>query len=234
MQIFSDDPTKPYYNGHIHADDCTIAKRSANNTSSFTDSLGQSTFSQQQSYKYNIISYENINGHKLLLDEVSSSVKNEKYSNTQWNGFEQPFQDVQAQYDTYIASGYNDSVDYWETISMNIHVHSGQKRENCSSKEREIQPSSSSPAKNERKYYGFWITCFLAFDMNPKRRRRDSIEFLKLWYEQILFYTTQDQVAFPFVIQALHMFPFSFPDADVSVRGLFEWNTLYHRAPHGE
>lgn len=61
------------------------------------------------------------------------------------------------------------------------------------------------------KHFGVWITCFVAFLQHDERVK----EFLDLWYEQTLKYTTQDQIGFPFVCQKTRVIPLTLPDGEI-------------------
>lgn len=61
-------------------------------------------------------------------------------------------------------------------------------------------------------HFGVWITCFVAF-LNKDEKIK---EFLDLWYSQILKYSTEDQVSFPYVCQKLQLIPLTLPNNEVS------------------
>jgi hypothetical protein len=73
--------------------------------------------------------------HGLLSNEVAAS-HNDRYTSTHWNGQNQPYQDVDRQYQCYVDDGYTDA------YFTNLHLHS---------------PYACSP------HLGVWITCFVAF-----------------------------------------------------------------------
>jgi hypothetical protein len=61
---------------------------------------------------------------------------------------------------------------------------------------------------NVRGPMGVWQTWLVSWSMrNPMVK-----ELLNTWYDQILRFTTQDQVSFPFVIQKFNVTPWTFPD----------------------
>lgn len=55
------------------------------------------------------------------------------------------------------------------------------------------------------------VTCFVAFNNKSDK----IIEFLDLWYEQTLTYTTQDQIWFPYTCQKLNMIPLTLPNDEI-------------------
>lgn len=123
----------------------------------------------------NLIVFEHFRNGNLNKERAASHF--ERYTSTFWFGQTQPYQDIDKQYNDYIASGYNDN-DFWKKLYPN------------------------------KKEYGLWVTCFLAFDMKKKA----TIEFLDYWYLQTLKYTTQDQIGFPYACQKLNMYPYNLPD----------------------
>ena len=80
-----------------------------------------------------------------------------------------------------------------------------------------------------RPNYGLWITCFMSFTMTAK----ETLDFLRMWYLELVFYTTECQLSFPFVAQMLRIFPYSLPTSDYRIVGDFEWNNLYEKLIHG-
>ena len=56
-----------------------------------------------------------------------------------------------------------------------------------------------------------WVTCFIAFNNKTNEIR----EFLDLWYEQTLNYSTQDQIGFPYACQKLNMIPLTLPNDEI-------------------
>lgn len=81
----------------------------------------------------------------------------------------------------------------------------------------------------DRKEYGLWVTCFLAFDM----KNQETIKFLDEWYLQTLRYTTQDQIGFPYVCQKLEIYPYSLPDDIIKGDG-HSITDLYLKHQHGK
>lgn len=78
-------------------------------------------------------------------------------------------------------------------------------------------------------HFGVWITCFIAF----LNKDEDVTKFLDLWYTQMLKYSTQDQVSFPYVCQKLHLIPFTLPNAEVS--GMPHSKTMFYiKHDHGK
>ncbi len=62
-----------------------------------------------------------------------------------------------------------------------------------------------------RPYYGVWLTCFVAFlNKDP-----DVKQFLDHWSFQIMRYTTQDQISFPYVAWKTGLIPYTLPDDQI-------------------
>lgn len=80
-----------------------------------------------------------------------------------------------------------------------------------------------------RPQYGMWVTCFIGFRMSAFDRIHD---FLALWHEHILRYSTQDQVSFSFVSQHLGIHPYSLPDSFIEGNSMV--NSLFYKVHHGE
>jgi hypothetical protein len=77
---------------------------------------------------------------------------------------------------------------------------------------------------------GVWITCFVAFDV-----RNDKVKnFLDLWYLQILKYSTQDQIGFPFTCQKLNIIPYTLPDNEITGHTGHSKTMFYIKRNHGE
>ena len=74
---------------------------------------------------------------------------------------------------------------------------------------------------------GVWVTCFVAFD----NHNADVTNFLNLWYEQTLRYTTQDQIGFPYAAQQLKTTPYTLPNNEI--HGDFNHNEFYIKLWHG-
>jgi hypothetical protein len=83
-----------------------------------------------------------------------------------------------------------------------------------------------------RPQYGMWVTCFIGFHMTATSGRIK--DFLRLWHEHILRYSTQDQISFSFVSQHLKIHPFSLPDDSGSIEGNSMVNSLFYKVAHGE
>ena len=82
--------------------------------------------------------------------------------------------------------------------------------------------------------YGLWMTCFLGFNfMNT--HKNNTINFLKNWYQHIVFLSTQDQMSFSYVAQVLRMNPYSLPDEgdDAEFVGTNWWNNFFSKLEHG-
>ena len=136
----------------------------------------------------------------ILYNEVEAS-NFQRYTSTNWNGQDQPYQYIFNQFEIYKIDGYNDL--YWKRYSQKY-----------------------SKSKN----YGVWITCVVGFDMKSST----TIDFLNFWYLQTLKFTTQDQIGFPFSLQKLKIFPYSFPDKYVKLHTNHIKNELYYKHRHGK
>jgi hypothetical protein len=84
-----------------------------------------------------------------------------------------------------------------------------------------------------RPQYGMWVTCFIGFHMKPAARGSRLKEFLALWHQHILRYSTQDQISFSFVSQYLRFHPHSLPASDGSIEGNSMVNSLFYKVAHG-
>ena len=82
-----------------------------------------------------------------------------------------------------------------------------------------------------RLHYGVFVTCFVAWPMNNPTHVEETTRFLNMWYEHNLRFTTQDQIAFPFVCQKLGVYPYTFPD-EVSGGNQFH-NIFFEKLVHG-
>lgn len=97
-----------------------------------------------------------------LVNEVIASRNFYRYSSSNWNGQDQPIQNVYNQYKKYIEYGYKD--------------------------------------------IGVFLTCLVGFKMkkyivkDKEEINKNVIKFLNLWYRQILEFTTQDQISFPYCL----------------------------------
>lgn len=89
--------------------------------------------------EYKIVGWEHFLRYGSLRDEVNAS-NFERYTSTYWFGQQQPYQDVFAQYESYLEDGYDEN--YWKGI------------------ERAEGKGSV--------HFGVWITCFVAFVNNDK------------------------------------------------------------------
>ena len=148
-------------------------------------------------YKEKIIGWNHEYRHGILSKEVNAS-HGERYTSTFWNGQNQPYQDVDKQYEEYLKDGYND------LYFKNKNSHS--------------------------KYFGVWITCFIAFLKNDT----EVHDFLNLWYLQTLTYTTQDQISFSYVCQKTNLLPYTLPNSEI--KGDFPHNNtqFYIKHDHGK
>jgi hypothetical protein len=147
-------------------------------------------------YKYKVIGWHHERRYGILEDEVKAS-HFERYTSTFWNGQEQPYQDIDKQYNDYIKDGYTDA--YYKNIN------------------------SYTP------HLGVWLTCFVAF-LNKDEQVKKILDF---WYLQTLKYTTQDQIAFPYVFQKLNKIPYTLPDNEISGYYAHYQTMFYIKHNHG-
>ena len=87
---------------------------------------------------------------------------------------------------------------------------------------RKIQP--------ENPNFGVWITCFVAFLVKDV----EVTQFLDLWYLQTLKYTTQDQIAFPYVCKKTNLIPYTLPDKEVRGDRPHYATDFYIKHDHGK
>ena len=82
---------------------------------------------------------------------------------------------------------------------------------------------------NIDKHFGVWVTCFVAF------LQKDKIvnDFLKMWYLQILQYTTQDQISFPYVCYKQNLIPYTLPNQNIKGNFPHEKTDFYIKHSHG-
>lgn len=128
----------------------------------------------------NIILYEH-ERHRGFLQEEVKAANFYRYTSTNWNGQNQPYQDVNQQYSDYVENGF---------------------------KEKWIRDYISNETGSQSHNVGVWITCFVAFDMrkkeshdflnewwlqNLKRTTNDQIGFPYVcWKLKIVPYTLPD------------------------------------------
>lgn len=79
-------------------------------------------------------------------------------------------------------------------------------------------------------HFGVWITCFVAF-LNKDEKIK---AFLDLWYSQILKYSTEDQVSFPYVCQKLNTIPLTLPNNEVTGDRPHSSTMFYVKHDHGK
>lgn len=84
--------------------------------------------------EYKIVGWEHYQRSGNLKSEVIAS-NFERYTSTFWFGQSQPYQDIFAQYESYVNDGYDEN--YWSTV------------------ERQIGKGTTN--------FGVWLTCFIAF-----------------------------------------------------------------------
>jgi hypothetical protein len=81
----------------------------------------------------------------------------------------------------------------------------------------------------ERKPFGVWITCFVAFLNKDEFVTR----FLNNWYLQTLLFTTEDQIGFPFVCQKMDFAPYTLPDNEIQGLEPHIKTDFYSKYDHG-
>jgi len=88
-------------------------------------------------YKEKIIGWHHPDRMGILSSEVKDS-NFFRYTSTYWNGQEQPYQNVNKQYEEYVKDGYND--EYFKKLQTHSHTP----------------------------HLGVWVTCFVAFLNNDE------------------------------------------------------------------
>jgi len=78
-------------------------------------------------------------------------------------------------------------------------------------------------------HIGVWLTCFVAF----LHKNNEVKNFLDLWYLQILKYTTQDQISFPYVCQILNLIPYTLPNNEIHGDCTCNITMFYIKYNHG-
>lgn len=132
--------------------------------------------------KYGVVSWQhNMRAGRLLWEAHASYLP--RYLSREYLGQQQPYQDVIAQYHTYLQEGYDEL--YWLRVTR---------------KEGKGQKTAD--------HFGVWATGFVAWD----NKNSKVSDFLNLWYLQTLKYTTQDQVGLPKVVQDTGLIPYTLPD----------------------
>ena len=76
--------------------------------------------------------------------------------------------------------------------------------------------------------FGMWVTCFIAFN----NKSNEIKEFLDLWYDQTLKYSTQDQIGFPYTCQTLNIIPFTLPNNEIKGERPHEFTDFYIKHNH--
>jgi hypothetical protein len=193
-----------------------------------------------------------------LKQEVDASKDLDRYILPYHNGFHQPFQPIEEQYETYLKQGY--PLDYWKVAIQ------------------EIADKTNQVFYGPSQFYGLWVTCFLAFNMKKKatlphdrtgcnsnqnspikekicvqQQREMNIvdsssysvaDFLNYWFLQNKKYSTEDQVSFVYSVFQFQIFPFSLPREFSSsstddeshfqdIYGNYEFNSFYIKLDHG-
>jgi hypothetical protein len=92
----------------------------------------------QKCQAHKIVTWEHEDRGGLLSKEAENSMTNGRYTELMIEGIQQPFQDVQGQFETYVKEGYPDT--YFKELAA------AQGREN----------------------FGVWLTCFVAFDQRAE------------------------------------------------------------------
>jgi hypothetical protein len=153
--------------------------------------------------KYELMTWHHELRGGLLFNEAYTSFI-PKYTNTDFNGYKQPYQDVIGQYHDYLQEGYDET--YWKGKYNRVE------------------------GRGRGDHFGVWATGFLAFnnrsDFIPK--------FLDHWYLQTLKYTTQDQVGFPKAAQDFKWAPYTLPDKIFSGIEAHVENSMFKVHSHGK
>lgn len=79
-------------------------------------------------------------------------------------------------------------------------------------------------------HFGVWLTCFVAF----LNKDNDIKSFLDLWYLNILKYTTQDQISFPYVVQKTNIIPYTLPNNEITGDCPHNNTMFYIKHSHGK
>lgn len=131
--------------------------------------------------KYDLVTWHHeLRGGFLYHEAYVSDMG--KYTDVNYLGQKQPYQDVMRQYLEYLRDGYDEH--YFKEVF---------KREE---------------GRGRKDQFGVWATGFLAFN----NKSEFIPKFLDAWYLQILKYTTQDQISFPKVAQDFKWAPYTLPD----------------------
>ena len=148
-------------------------------------------------YEHKIITWHHEYRFGNLEEEVKASLGGWRYDCTFFFNQHQPYQDIIAQYNAYLATGYTN--EYFKNISNNP-------------------------------FFGVWLTCFVAFLNN------DScvVDFLNLWYQQTLVWSTQDQVGFPFCVQKMNFIPLTLPNEEVPGDAPHKQTLFYIKHNHNQ
>ncbi len=128
----------------------------------------------------NIMVYEH--KHGTLAQEVNAS-HYERYTSTYWLNHTQPYQDIDAQYKYYIEKEHYEDRWFMKELTPN-----------------DIKESTGNIPVNP-----MYLTNFIAFNM----KNEITYKFLDLWYDQIMTYTTQDQISFVYTLFKLKLLPFN-------------------------
>ncbi len=179
--------------------------------------------------------------HGNLEEEVDVSLLMPRYNRRSWQGIPQPLQNVSWQYESYLKSAYFDESDPYRLVTASprfrnttgVELDVNVSGETSKSKElhkgpRNYDPEFWKPIQEIRPQFGVWCTCFIAFNM----KHQHSLTFLKAWYSQIKQFTTQDQVSFAYLSQAMSIYPYTLPDDNIF--GNLDFNTLFIKAEHGQ
>lgn len=78
-----------------------------------------------------------------------------------------------------------------------------------------------------RNEYGMYVTCMVMFDL----RQPITKKFLDCWWEEIVKWTTQDQISFPYCAWKLGVIVHALPDA--WAKGTSKKNVYYTKMKHG-
>jgi hypothetical protein len=185
-----------------------------------------------------IVVFEHIR-NRSIITELEASLQLSRYTQPVYNQRRQPVQPLVPQLQDYLNDDFRDS--YWEKLFLN--------------ENRTVEDNNLF----NRKQYGMWCTCFIAFNMRKTVQpaltisrsselliplRNESNEnststtlriqpFLDEWFHQNRLYTTEDQISFPFVVQKLGVYPYSLPEERYSIYGSYDFNSLYVKLDHG-
>lgn len=154
----------------------------------------------------NFIVFEHGLREGLIIKEADSSTKVNKYINGSWLGKSQPIQNIEGQYKHYLKEGFRER---WFDTQF-------------------FYSADGPPYSYKRgRSYGMYVTCMVVFDLRQPITQR----FLDCWWEEIVRWSTQDQVSFPYCAWKLGIDIHALPDNETS--GSINKNDWFKKEKHG-